>query len=121
MTKNNIKTARIAKQYTQEEVALALNITRQAYGRYENGQRECSYDTLIKLSHLFAVSIDYLLGATKNLSSDSSAAMNMSERALLKKYRALSPSSRAIVDATLNASYEAIPSNQKFIVKKEVI
>ena len=29
---------------------------------WENGQRECDFDMLIKIADLFSVSIDYLLG-----------------------------------------------------------
>ena len=29
---------------------------------WENGQRECDFDMLIKIADLFSVSVDYLLG-----------------------------------------------------------
>ena len=34
--------------------------------RYENGEREADYETLIKLGDYFDVSIDYLLERTQN-------------------------------------------------------
>ena len=34
--------------------------------RYENGEREADYATLIKFADYFAVSIDYLLERTEN-------------------------------------------------------
>ena len=58
---NRFKEARKDRNLTQDEVAQKLSITRQAYGRYENGERECSFDTLRKLSKIFSTSIDYLL------------------------------------------------------------
>lgn len=59
---NNFKVARKEKEYSQEAVARMLGVTTQAYGRYENGQRECSYSTLLQLSAIFGCTIDYLLG-----------------------------------------------------------
>lgn len=34
--------------------------------RYENGQREADYKTLIAFADYFNVSVDYLLGRTEN-------------------------------------------------------
>jgi len=34
--------------------------------RYENGEREADYATLIRFADYFEVSIDYLLGRTEN-------------------------------------------------------
>lgn len=34
--------------------------------RYETGEREADYQTLIKIADYFHVSIDYLLGRTEN-------------------------------------------------------
>lgn len=59
---NKFREAREAANLKQEEVAGKLGVSRTAYVRYENGQRECSYETLRKLSSIFNVSIDYLLG-----------------------------------------------------------
>ena len=58
----NLKNARKNLRYTQQEVADHLNVTRQTYGRYENGSINCDPNTIVKLSKLFNVSADYLLG-----------------------------------------------------------
>lgn len=47
---------------TQIEVASPLGITVASYSRYERGEREPDFDTLIKLADFFKVSIDYILG-----------------------------------------------------------
>ena len=54
------------KDETQQQIANLLGVTRQCYNRYENGERECSYDTLIKLADHFNVSIDFLLDRQKS-------------------------------------------------------
>ena len=47
---------------TQKEVAKKLNCSQQVYSNYELGQRDIPTDILIKLSSLYNVSTDYILG-----------------------------------------------------------
>lgn len=65
----------LRKQYslTQKELADRLNLTPKAISFYELGQREPSIDLLKKLSTIFDVSLDYLIG---NNSSDKSTVSN---------------------------------------------
>ncbi len=53
---------RKASKLTQEQVATFLGVAQPVYQRFEKGLFECNYDQLVKLSELFDVSIDYLLG-----------------------------------------------------------
>ena len=57
-----IKESRKLSGYTQKQVAGILLMTQQQYSRFENGIFELSYSQLIKISELFDVSVDYLLG-----------------------------------------------------------
>ena len=50
------------KNLSQGVLAKELEVTRQAYSRYERGERELGYEALAKLAKFFDVSIDYLLG-----------------------------------------------------------
>lgn len=50
----------------QREVAVFLNCSQQVYSNYELGQRDIPTDVLIKLSSLYQVSVDFLLGITNN-------------------------------------------------------
>lgn len=59
---NNLKELRKLKNLTQDDVAKILNITRQAYCRYENDQRELSLDMLCKLADFYEESVDSILG-----------------------------------------------------------
>ena len=59
---NKIKELRVAQKITQNEFATRLGVTKSAISSYENGSRLPSYDILIKISHIFKVSTDYLLG-----------------------------------------------------------
>ena len=47
---------------TQKQVADMLGVKQPVYQRFEKGVFECSYDQLVKLSDIFGVSTDYLLG-----------------------------------------------------------
>ena len=46
---------------SQAELAQKLHISTSTVGMYEQGRREPSVDTLISLSRIFGVSLDYLL------------------------------------------------------------
>ncbi len=58
----NLRNLRISKKLSQEQVAKILNISRQAYCRYENDQRELSLDALCKLADFYEESTDFILG-----------------------------------------------------------
>lgn len=57
-----LKELRLENGMTQQYLASLLNIKQQSYIRYEYGTGEPSLQTLIKLSQIFGVSTDYLLG-----------------------------------------------------------
>lgn len=48
---------------TQQELADALNISRSTIAGYEAEQKQPSYEMMVRLSHFFNVSTDYLLDA----------------------------------------------------------
>ena len=50
----------------QRQVAEYLHCSQQVYSNYELGQRDIPTDVLVKLSRLYNVSTDYLLGLTNN-------------------------------------------------------
>ena len=60
---DNIRHLRVKKDVSQEIVAEGLSITRDSLAKYEQGKSQPPYETLIKLSHYYHVSIDLLLTA----------------------------------------------------------
>ena len=58
----NIREIRISRNLKVQEVADYLCCIPSVYSRYESGKREPSIDILLKLSKLFHVSVDYLIG-----------------------------------------------------------
>lgn len=51
---------------SQLKLAMDLGLNQNSISRYESGEREADYATLICLADYFNVSIDYLLGRTDN-------------------------------------------------------
>lgn len=52
--------------YRQEDIAKYLNVTKQAYGMYENKKRGLPIEYLVMLSKFYGVSTDYILNLTDN-------------------------------------------------------
>ncbi len=59
-----LKALRKSRKLSQLKLALDLHMNQNSISRYENGEREADYATLIRLADYFGVSIDYLLGRT---------------------------------------------------------
>ena len=60
-----IKELRVEKGYSRKHLAGLLFISERLVSYWENGQRECDFDMLIKIADLLSVSIDYLLGRSE--------------------------------------------------------
>jgi transcriptional regulator with XRE-family HTH domain len=65
-----IKDLRCDHDYSQQYVSDYLKINRVVYSRYETGIRDIPVDLLIKLSSLYDVSVDYILGISDKKSKD---------------------------------------------------
>jgi len=59
---DRLRELRLKRNLSQEEVARQIGITRSAYSHYEINNRQPVYDTLIKLSAYFEVTLDYIIG-----------------------------------------------------------
>ena len=47
---------------SRAQLAENLNVSVRLISYWENGERECGFDMLIKIAEIFSVSIDFLLG-----------------------------------------------------------
>ncbi|MBR1677098.1 MAG: helix-turn-helix transcriptional regulator [Clostridia bacterium] len=61
-----LKELRKAKKISQLKLAMDLNMNQNSISRYENGEREADYSSLIAFADYFDVSIDYILERTDN-------------------------------------------------------
>lgn len=59
---NILKSLRISKDLTQDELSKQLKISRSAIGMYESGARQPDFETMELIADFFNVDIDYLLG-----------------------------------------------------------
>ena len=61
-----LKELRRQRHISQLKLAMDLHINQNSISRYETGEREADYHTLIALADYFDVSVDYLLERTDN-------------------------------------------------------
>ena len=59
-----LKELRKKRGLSQQRLAMELNVNQNTISRYETGEREADYKSLIMLADYFGVSIDYLLERT---------------------------------------------------------
>ena len=62
MLGDNIKTFRMSKGFTQEQLAVRLNVVRQTVSKWEKNLSVPDAETLTKLSELLEISVSDLLG-----------------------------------------------------------
>ena len=60
-----LRELRIENNMSRAKLAQILNVSVRLISYWENGERECTFNTLIKISNVFSVTIDYLLGKTE--------------------------------------------------------
>ena len=65
MFSNRLKELRTEHSYTQEQLAKLVNVSPKTVGAWERGTRQAPIESVMKLSELFDVSTDYLLGKSE--------------------------------------------------------
>lgn len=66
---NRLIQVRNALHINKAEAARRLNISAMAYGRYEKGEREPSYQTVCYIAQIFHCNIDFLYGTSEEMKS----------------------------------------------------
>ena len=61
-----LKFLRKKRSISQTKLAMDLSLNQNSISRYESGEREADYATLLMLADYFDVSVDYLLERTDN-------------------------------------------------------
>lgn len=69
MFNKRLRDSRMKNKYTQQNMADMLNISLNAYQKYEQSERSPSLDCLVKIADILNVSTDYLLGRDDFLQS----------------------------------------------------
>lgn len=60
-----LRELRIENNMSRAKLAQILKVSVRLISYWENGERECSFNTLINISNVFSVTVDYLLGKTE--------------------------------------------------------
>ena len=82
---NRIQILRKENNLTQQDLAEKLGVSNKSISKYERGEREPDFNTLKKLSNIFNVSIDYLLGLSDNKNGENVNTNTDADIALLAK------------------------------------
>ena len=64
-----LRMLRKSNNLTQKQVAQSLSIDRSTYAYYEIDKTKPDYDTLLRISRIFNVSVDFLLGRDRDASA----------------------------------------------------
>lgn len=87
-----IKQRRKLAGLTQHELAEMLNVSQTQVLRYETGQNEPPVKTLIQMSHIFSVSVDWLIGISEDVKATrESSDLSDEELELINIVRGKSP------------------------------
>ncbi|MCG7419199.1 helix-turn-helix domain-containing protein [Macrococcus epidermidis] len=76
MINKQIKVLRNNHNYTQEDLAEKLNVSRQTISKWELGTSEPDLNMIIRLSELFSVSTDYLILGSDYVESENEVNSN---------------------------------------------
>lgn len=59
---DHLKMLRLENNLSRSQLAEKLSVSVRLVSYWENGERECNFEMLIKIADFFSVSIDFLLG-----------------------------------------------------------
>lgn len=62
MFNKRLRAMRMKRSFTQQHMSDLLNISLNAYQKYEQAERSPSLDCLVQIADILNVSVDYLLG-----------------------------------------------------------
>lgn len=102
---SRIKEARMALNYTQSELAEALEITTGAVANYENEVSIPKPEILYKLMNVLKCDANYLYQDMYN-SKNNDFIITSNEQSLIKKYRSLDGYGRKAINNLLDIEYE---------------
>ena len=69
MFEDRLRAVRISRGYTLQNIADIIEVDLRTYQRYEGGQSEPPFDTLVTLANLLDVPLDFLFGRDEYLKS----------------------------------------------------
>ena len=101
---DRLKESRTNSNLTQEQLAEKLGIAKSTLSGYESGNREPSIATVAKILDILNVDANYLY--QDEVEKITKIVVDIKEREILEKYRALDSHGKEMVDFTLTKEYE---------------
>lgn len=119
-----IKELRNKYKYTQTELATLVGVTKSTIAAYENDTRLPSYEVLIKLSHIFKVSLDYLM-LDRQMDSVNIDGLNSEQIGAIQNLISYYRNSRISMDYTMdfpenNSTQAALLPKQTIRIEKTI-
>lgn len=106
-----LRKARLAKGYSQQDMADYLGISRQAYNNYENDARSPDFETLLKIGEYLGVSLDYLIRGVTGDGVDTDDVLEYREMLHKdKRYGVLLSASKKLTTSDLDAVIHIVES-----------
>ena len=102
-----LKKLRQEKRLTQEELAIKINSSRSNIANYENNNNMPSVEILNRLSEIFDVSVDYLLGKSETIK------LSDEDIAFIKSIKQLDETNKMIIRNTMEALFDKQEKNEK--------
>jgi len=122
-----IKEARIARQYTLDDLANAIGLNKSTVSRYERGAIvKPKLPVIESIATELRVNASWLIGKCNEMSvqhslsvsKPSEIVLSIEEEALIAKYRALDDRGRSAVLNVLNYEYDSLPGEKASSVAK---
>jgi len=97
-----LKELREKRRFSQDGLALKLNVSQSTISAYEIGERTPDLETLITIAKFFDVSLDYLVGLSDVRQSITQSDLSPLELDHLYRYRQLSQTDKNKVEAYID-------------------
>lgn len=115
----NLRRIRKESGYTQQDIAERLSVAQATVANYERGVRIPDVDTLVKLSKIFDVSIDYLIGV--KTAPEPPPSDNVRWKRAMEQYADMSPEEQKRIDTVLDAFFPDETTHQTGIIKETTV
>lgn len=101
-----LKKLRNDNKLTQQEMSDIININRSTLAGYESENKQPDFDTLNKIADFFKVSIDYLLGRTDTMNSESDGKIDDEVLGLARDFMLLDTNEKKVAKDFLKLLHE---------------
>ena len=104
---NRIKQLREEKGMSQVRLSMELEVSQETVSAYENGKHYPSVQSLIRLSEIFGVSCDYILGLSEERRIIFCAQKNEKDSDFFSVYQSLSAPNKALAMAYVQGLHDS--------------